>query len=126
MLFLLHDTLVDVAVPAFHLERRWPRLGCGAPHAMTALDVIEFVQKRLNDMRAAGISTDELTARDLASLVVARTGANSLVLRRTADGATEPVLKIIPQYVMEAYASGAANDEGAAPLNRAAPRMALN
>lgn len=126
MLFLLHDQIVDVDIPEMRLERRWRRIGCGRPHAFRAGDVVNFVHARLEQARFFVRQMDYQEACDLASLIISRTGANSFILRRTSDGSTEPMLKIIPQPVLEIYAIGAANDEGAAPNNQAAPRIAYN
>ena len=126
MLFLLNDLIVDVDIPEMRLERRWRRIGCGKPHAFRASDAVNFVHARLEQARFFVPQMDYQEACDLACLIISRTGANSFILRRTADGATEPVLKIIPQLVLEAYAIGAANDEGADLQGQAAPRIAYN
>ncbi|MGB3625959.1 MAG: hypothetical protein WA989_09020 [Henriciella sp.] len=126
MLFLLDNQIVDVDIPEMRLERRWRRIGCGRPHAFRANDVVNFVHARLEQARFFVGQMEYQEACDLASLIISRTGANSFILQRTAGGAIEPALKIIPQLVMEAYAVGAANDEGAAPYNQAAPRIAFN
>ncbi|MEM5516929.1 hypothetical protein WNY37_08200 [Henriciella sp. AS95] len=126
MLFLLNDQIVDVEIPEMHLERRWRRIGCGRPHAFRAHDVVNFVHARLEQARFFVHGVDHQEACDLAALVIARTGANSLILRRSADGSTQPHLRIIPHQVLEVYARGAANDEGSAPYRSAEPRRAFS
>ncbi|GGB63209.1 hypothetical protein [Henriciella pelagia] len=126
MLFLLNDQIVDVDIPEMRLERRWRRMGCGKPHAFRAKDVVNFVHARLEQARFFVRGVDYQEACDLASLIIARTGANSLILRQAEDGSTEPQLKIIPHQVLEVYARGAANDEGSAPQIGTEPRRALS
>ena len=102
MLFLLNDRIVDVPLPEMHLERRWQRIGCGSPYAMRPHEVIDFVRSRLSV--DAHMTLD--TARDLASLIIARTGANSLIIRHRLDGSCEPMLRLIPVPVLEVFARG--------------------
>ncbi len=47
---------------------------------------------------------------ELAALIVAKTGANSLTFKPTASGALEPRLQDLPQLVLQTYLRGAAND----------------
>lgn len=126
MLFLLNNQIVDVALPEMHLQRRWRRIGCGAPYAIRPLDVVNFVHARLDQARifVRGVHHDE--ACDLASLIIARTGANSFMLKVGSDGVTYPVLKCIPEPVLEAYARGAANEERPAAYAARMDRVAFN
>ena len=126
MLFLLNDQIVDVEIPEMHLERRWRRIGCGQPHAIRACDVVNFVHARLDQARIFIRAIDYQEACDLAALIIARTGANSFILRRRRDGSSEPILRLVPQDILEVYALGAANDEGSAPSYGTEPRHALN
>ena len=102
MLFLLNDRIVDVPLPEMHLERRWRRIGCGSPYAMRPGEVIDFVRSRL--VADPHLTID--TARDLAALIIARTGANSLIVRHRLDGSSEPMLRLIPAPVLEVFARG--------------------
>ena len=110
MLFLLNDRIVDIALPEMHLERRWQRIGCGSPYAMRPHEVVDFVRSRL--AAEPHLSID--LARDLASLIIARTGANSLIIRHRLDGSSEPMLRLIPAPVLEVFARGSGRS-GAAP-----------
>lgn len=107
MLFLLNDRIVDVALPEMHLERRWKRLGCGAPYALRAEEAVGFVQARIEQARALRRRMSEEEACDLASLIIARTGANSFILRYGPDGRGLPELHLYPAPVLEAFAIGA-------------------
>lgn len=106
MLFLLNDRIVKVALPEMHLERRWKMIGCGSPYGLRASEVIDFVRSRLDDARSSGEDVSEAEARDLAALIIARTGANSLILRHRSDGSSEPVLRLIPAPVLDVFARG--------------------
>ena len=118
MLFLLNDRIVDVAVPEMHLERRWKRLGCGEPHGLRADQAVDFVQARLEQSRDLDRPVSEEEACDLAALIIARTGANSFILRRHGDGSFQPVLQCVPAPVLDAFARGMARHGGE-------PRQAL-
>lgn len=107
MLFLLNDRIVKVALPEMHLERRWKMIGCGTPYGLRACEVIDFVRSRLDDARSSGDDVSEAEARDLASLIISRTGANSLILRHRSDGSSEPMLRLIPAPVLDVFARGA-------------------
>jgi len=55
---------------------------------------------------------DEVVLLDIAALIIAKTGANSLIMKPTASGGVEPSLRDIPPLVLETYLRGAANDQG--------------
>lgn len=110
MLFLLNTMIVEVAVPEVHLRQRWRAMGCGEPTSLRAQDAIDFVTQRILEARKAGRRLDADEAKDLAALVVAKTGANSLMLKPTASGGFEPRLRDLPYMVLETYRKGAAND----------------
>ncbi|WP_084398173.1 hypothetical protein [Henriciella aquimarina] len=110
MLFLLNDHIVDVEMPEMHLERRWQSLGCGAPHAFMAQDVVDFVHARLDEARISQRAIGYQEARDLAALIIARTGANSFILRMRPNGSTFPMLRAIPVYVLEVFARGVSHE----------------
>ena len=106
MLFLLNDQIVNVALPEMHLERRWKMIGCGKPYGLRACEVVEFVQGRLEEVRVTRESLSDKEARDLAALIISRTGANSLILRHRSDGSSEPMLRLIPAPVLDVFARG--------------------
>ncbi len=114
MLFLLNDMIVEVAVPEMHLQQRWREIGCGDPSVLRAQDAIGFVQGKVADHYAGKNKLSEDMARDMAALIITKTGANSLILKPTASGALEPRLRDLPIPVLETYQRGAAND-GAPP-----------
>lgn len=118
MLFLLNTTIVELPVPELHLRQRWRGMGCGDPASLRAQDAISFVTERLVDLHRSSRALDNETAQDLASLVIAKTGANSLTLKPTASGRFEPRLRDMPKLVLETYARGAANDQGSKPAGR--------
>lgn len=101
MLFLLNDKVIEVNAPEAHLLERWRTIGCGDPRQMRAHDAVEFVAARHEDLQSM----------DIAALIIAKTGANSLMLKPTASGGVEPRLRDIPPLVLETYQRGAANDQ---------------
>ncbi len=118
MLFLLNDRIVDVPVPEMHLQRRWRTIGCGDPCRLRAQDAIEFAQSRIALFFGREDEISELELRDLAALIIAKTGANCLMLKPTASGQFEPRLRHVPHMVLETYERGAANDRGRRSIGR--------
>lgn len=110
MLFLLNTTIVDVAVPEIHLSQRWRAIGCGEPSSLRAQDAISFVVNQMNIEREAGRQIDDVLAKDLAALIITKTGANSLIIKPVASGGVEPRLRNLPPLVLETYRRGADND----------------
>ena len=113
MLFLLNDMIVEIAVPEMHLQQRWREIGCGDPQTLRAQDALGFVQDKMAEQSAENGNLDEDMARDMAALIITKTGANSLILKPTSSGAFEPRLRDLPILVLETYQRGAANDDGA-------------
>ena len=120
MLFLLNDRIVEVAAPESWVQHRWRALGCPDPRELRAQDAIDFVTDQVSQHNRAGYELSDDKARDLAALIIAKTGANSLILRPTASGGFEPHLRDIPLMVLETYQRGAANDGGPVPARREA------
>ena len=110
MLFLLNDTVIEIDAPEAHLMRRWRAIGCGDPRQLRAQQVIEFAVARFIDLKHATAAEKALGQADIAALVIAKTGANSLILKPNVAGGFEPRLKDIPPLVLETYLRGAAND----------------
>ncbi|MEO1641726.1 MAG: hypothetical protein AAFR74_00215 [Pseudomonadota bacterium] len=110
MLFLLNDQIAELDAPEAHLLRRWRSMGCGDPFQMRAQDAIEFVRDAVSAKLRSGARLDNLVLQDYAALIVAKTGANSLILKPRADGSLEPRLQDLPRLVLETYKRGAAND----------------
>lgn len=118
MLFLLNTTLVAVAVPEMHLRQRWRTMGCGDPDTLRAQDAISFVVSKMMAQSGPNTDIDSELARDLAALIISKTGANSLILKPTPSGGLEPRLRDLPRMVLETYQRGAANDVVASPRER--------
>lgn len=113
MLFLLNHRVLEVETPEALLLERWRTMGCGDPRTMRAQQAIDFVTERFTEiMQLTDIDSDEAYT-ELAALIVAKTGANSLVFKPTASGRLEPRLQDLPQIVLQTYLRGAANDGGA-------------
>ncbi len=110
MLFLFNDVIVDVETPETHLARRWRALGCGDPLALRAREAIEFVQLVWQDHRQQGAELDADLAKDLASLIISKTGANAILLLDPAAARPEPRLTMIPETVLEALRNRPAQD----------------
>ncbi len=112
MLFLLNDTVIEIEMPETHLMQRRREIGCGDPRHLRAQQAVEFAVERFVSLRTA--EADEALAgqKDIAALIIAKTGANSLILKPNAAGGYEPRLRDVPSLVLEAYQRGAANDRG--------------
>ncbi|MEL6694149.1 MAG: hypothetical protein AAFQ12_14120 [Pseudomonadota bacterium] len=111
MLFLLNDKVIEVNAPEAHLLERWRTIGCGDPRQMRAHDAVEFAATCHKDLLAVETDPDSVLFLDIAALIIAKTGANSLILKPTASGGVEPRLRDIPPLVLETYLRGAANDQ---------------
>ena len=112
MLFLLNDTVIEIDAPEAHLMQRWRAIGCGDPRQLRAQQAVAFAVDRFADLDAANLDEQDLVRLDIAALVIAKTGANSLILKPNAGGEYEPRLRDIPVLVLETYQRGAANDRG--------------
>lgn len=112
MLFLLNDKVIDLPAPEAHLLQRWRDMGCGDPRQLRAQDAVAFATRSLVDLPDPYEDDAALRSRDIAALIIAKTGANSLILKPTAGGEYEPRLRTIPTLVLETYQRGAANDRG--------------
>lgn len=110
MLFLLNDTVVDVEMPETRLIQKWREIGCPDPADLRAQEAIEFVRDQVGQHMAAGYDMTNERKMDLAALIIAKTGANSLILKPSASGRLEPRLRDVPVMVLETYQRGAAND----------------
>ena len=111
MLFLLNDKVIEVKAPEAHLLERWRTIGCGDPRQLRAHDAVEFVATHHKDLLSMDADQDDIAYLDIAALIIAKTGANSLILKPTASGGVEPRLRDIPPLVLETYLRGAANDQ---------------
>lgn len=112
MLFLLNDKVIELPAPEAHLLQRWREMGCGDPRQLRAQDAVAFATNSFVDLQTAGDDDQMLRCRDIAALIIAKTGANSLILKPNAGGEYEPRLRTIPRLVLETYQRGAANDRG--------------
>lgn len=112
MLFLLNNKVIEIAAPEAHLLQRWRQMGCGDPRLLRAHEAVAFATDRYGASRTAGDIETDLTDQDIAALIIAKTGANSLVLKPNASGGFEPRIRDIPPLVLETYLRGAANDPG--------------
>ncbi len=108
MLFLLNDKVIELKTPEAHLLQRWREIGCGDPRILRAQDAVDFAVQRFQSLPLG--AEDEIVFRDIAALIVAKTGANCLILKPTASGDYEPRLRDVPHLVLETYQRGAAND----------------
>lgn len=111
MLFLLNDKVIEVKAPEVHLLERWRTIGCGDPRQLRAQDAVAFAAIRYRDTIEEIPDPDPLLFADIAALIIAKTGANSLILKPTASGEVEPRLRDVPPLVLETYQRGAANDQ---------------
>ena len=110
MLFLLNHQIVEIASPEALLLERWRAMGCGDPRTLRAQQTIDFVTHRFAEISDLPEAEKLEHSRELAALIVAKTGANSLIFKPTASGGLEPRLQDLPQIVLQTYLRGAAND----------------
>lgn len=112
MLFLLNDKVIEIEMPEMHLMQRRREIGCGDPRKLRAQQAVEFAVQRFASLRSAEEEAVFDGQKDIAALIIAKTGANSLILKPNAAGGFEPRLRDVPALVLEAYQRGAANDRG--------------
>ncbi len=112
MLFLLNDKVIEIEMPETHLMQRRREIGCGDPRKLRAQQAVEFAVERFSSLRNAAPDDVDAGQRDIAALIIAKTGANSLILKPNAAGGLEPRLRDVPPLVLETYQRGAANDRG--------------
>lgn len=112
MLFLLNDKVIEITAPEAHLMQRWRDIGCGDPRVLRAQSAVEFAVKHFSDSKAKPETDVALIEKDIAALIIAKTGANSLILKPNPAGGFEPRLRDVPSLVLETYQRGAANDRG--------------
>ena len=113
MLFLLNDKVIEITAPEAHLMQRWRDIGCGDPRLLRAQAAVEFAVKHYAAGQAAPSSELITVELDIAALIIAKTGANSLILKPTPAGGFEPRLRDVSTLVLETYQRGAANDREA-------------
>lgn len=104
MLFLFNDKVVNVASPELRLliaarELGWPEGGAVNPR-----DAVALVTHRLCQHERAGTRPTAREERDLAALIIARTGANAALFVRGSDGVLEARLTLLPETVLEVLA----------------------
>jgi len=109
MLFLLNDRVVELDAPEARVSGRWREIGCGDPRELRALEAVDFVKSKAQSLLDGSVADDEML-KDLAALIVSKTGANSFILKPTPSGMVEARLSNIPDLVLETYRAGAAND----------------
>ena len=103
MLFLLDNRVVDVEMPEIRLAKRWRILGCGDPHSMRARDAIDFARAVVDESRADQGEIDIEIARDIAALIISKTGANSAQFIPRDIGPSEARLDSLPEDVLAAF-----------------------
>ncbi len=110
MLFLLNDTVIEIETPEARVLARWRDMGCGDPRKLRASDAVEFVKTQLHPWigRTADASPELL--KDVAALIISKTGANSLILKPLPDDLYEARLQDVAPLVLETFRAGAAND----------------
>lgn len=110
MLFLLDNRVIDVDMPEIRLAKRWRVLGCGDPHSLRARDAIDFVRAVVDESRADGGQVEAEIARDLAALIISKTGANAVQFIPRDNGPSEARLDHLSEDVLAAFRIQAGND----------------
>ena len=96
MLFLLNDQIIDVEAPEARLVRRWKTLGCGDPRSLMARDALDFAKAVIHSHTANKSPMDNELKGDLASLIIAKTGANAALFLSIG----EPRLTLLPESIL--------------------------
>ena len=110
MLFLLNDKVIEITAPEAHLMQRWRDIGCGDPRVLRAQSAVEVAVSHFSSRPTLSETDAALIEQDIAALIIAKTGANSLILKPNPAGGFEPRLRDVPHLVLETYQRGAAND----------------
>lgn len=112
MLFLLNDTIIEIDAPEARVLARWRDLGCGDPRKLRASDAVEFVKTQLHPWIGRTADADRDLLKDVAALIISKTGANSLILKPLPGDLYEARLQDVAPLVLETFRAGAANDRG--------------
>ena len=111
MLFLFNDRVVEIELPEQRLSRRWRTIGCGDPTCLRARDAVEFARSIVDQAEQDSLELETDTILDIASLIVAKTGANAVQFVPRMAGPSEPRLSSIQPDALEAFrASGDGED----------------
>ena len=103
MLFLFNDRLVELDLPETRLSRRWRTLGCGEPTSLRAREAVEFARAVVDQAQTDQIELDPDIVLDIASLIVAKTGANAIQFIPRMSGPSEPRLSNVPHEALDAF-----------------------
>ena len=122
MLFLLNDIVTEIEAPEMRLLIRESVFG-GNVQAMRPREALDLVRGRLQALHDRGQVPDQTMVDDLASLIIAKTGANAALFPIHDSRVAEPRLTILPESILEAVRARIA--EGAAPdIRQIWPRAA--
>lgn len=105
MLVLIDDRLLEVELPEIRLSKCWPRLGCGEPSSLQAIDAVRFAEAVVQAHRRERLVMGDALLGDLAALIVAKTGANGVRFRTLDGGQTEARLHHFDDGVLRLYAA---------------------
>ncbi|MEO0465420.1 MAG: hypothetical protein AAF216_02665 [Pseudomonadota bacterium] len=103
MLFLFIDHVIDIELPEVRLQKCWRKLGCGDPRQMRARDAVEFARAVFDQSQTDAIAIDSETAKDIAALIISKTGANAVQFVPRISGPSEPRLSTISNEALEAF-----------------------
>ena len=111
MLFLLNRTIVDVDTPEHYLAQNWRRIGCGDPVRLMADDAVKFATMVYNEHVSEGMTLEEQTLRDIAALLVTKTGANAAVFSGQQDVRLNVLDEVILQALYKEFGAGLPADQ---------------
>jgi hypothetical protein len=110
MLFLLNNRVVSVDMPEIRLAKRWRILGCGDPHALRAREAIDFARAVVDQSRGNGSEIEIEIARDIAALIISKTGANAAQFVPRETGPSEARLDCLPEDALAAFRADQSED----------------
>jgi hypothetical protein len=120
MLFLLNDQIVELPIPEVHLSKCWKALGCGDPYGMRAREAIDFAARVVSQNINDGVTLDTELVKDLASLIIAKTGANAVMFPTVG----EPRLTILPDAILGSLRDRAEQEEAGIDVSSVWPLAA--
>lgn len=116
MLFLFNTKILEIEMPEYRLAQAWRTLGCGEPGGMRGVDAVNFVRAVLESHAQEGLEPDAGLQADLASLLIAKTGANAAIFVTGNSGSIEPRLTQLPPRILQALKAEADGDNVSCPI----------
>lgn len=112
MLFLLNDIVTEIEAPEMRLLMREAVFG-GDVQALRPREAMDMVRQKLQAVHDRGEIPDRTLVDDLASLIIAKTGANAALFPVHEGRVAEARLTILPEAILDAVRTRLAEGRGA-------------